>query len=58
VRLVDRGVDSANFPDNRPRRVPHGIAIIGRLFEDGVVGQVGMALERAFGVAGERPAGF
>ena len=41
-----------------PRRVPHGITIVGRLFEDGVVGQVGLALERAFGVAGEMPAGF
>jgi Asp-tRNA(Asn)/Glu-tRNA(Gln) amidotransferase A subunit family amidase len=41
-----------------PRRVPHGITLVGRLFEDGVVGRVGVALERAFGVAGERPAGF
>jgi Asp-tRNA(Asn)/Glu-tRNA(Gln) amidotransferase A subunit family amidase len=43
---------------NPPRRVPHGITIVGRLFEDGLLGQVGMALERAFGVTGERPAGF
>lgn len=41
-----------------PRRVPHGITIIGRLFDDGLIGQVGLALERAFGVLGERPAGF
>ena len=41
-----------------PRRVPHGITLIGRLFEDGVVGRVGVALERAFGVAAERPGGF
>ena len=41
-----------------PRRVPHGITIVARLFEEGVLGQVGMALERAFDVAGERPAGF
>jgi len=41
-----------------PRRVPHGITIVGRLFEDGLVGQVGLALERAFGVAGKTPAGF
>ena len=41
-----------------PRRVPHGITIVGRLFEDGLVGQVGRALEQAFGVAAERPAGF
>ena len=43
---------------NPPRRVPHGITILGRLFDDGVIGQVGIALERAFGVVGERPAGF
>ena len=41
-----------------PRRVPHGVTILGRLFDDGLVGQVGLALEREFGVAGERPAGF
>jgi Asp-tRNA(Asn)/Glu-tRNA(Gln) amidotransferase A subunit family amidase len=40
------------------RRVPHGVTILGRLFDDGLVGQVGLALERAFGVAGENPAGF
>jgi hypothetical protein len=38
-----------------PRRVPHGITLVGRLFEDGVIGQVGIALEREFGVAGEAP---
>jgi Asp-tRNA(Asn)/Glu-tRNA(Gln) amidotransferase A subunit family amidase len=43
---------------NPPRRVPHGITILGRLFDDGLLGQVGIALEREFGVAGERPAGF
>jgi Asp-tRNA(Asn)/Glu-tRNA(Gln) amidotransferase A subunit family amidase len=43
---------------NPPRRVPHGITLVGRLFEDGLVGQLGMALEREFGVAGERPPGF
>ena len=41
-----------------PRRVPHGITIVGRLFDDGLLGRVGVALERAFGVAAERPAGF
>lgn len=43
---------------NPPRRVPHGITIVGRLFDDGLLGQVGVALERAFGVAAARPAGF
>ena len=41
-----------------PRRVPHGITILGRLFDDGLIGQVGLALERAFRVAEERPPGF
>ncbi|WP_224247441.1 amidase [Hyalangium gracile] len=40
------------------RRVPHGVTLIGRLFEEGTLGRVGMALERASGVAGERPPGF
>src|SRR5271157_659911 len=41
-----------------PRRVPHGVTLIGRLFEEGTVGQAGLALEKAFGVEGERPPGF
>jgi len=41
-----------------PRRVPHGITILGRLFDDGLIGRVGVVLERAFKVAGERPSGF
>jgi Asp-tRNA(Asn)/Glu-tRNA(Gln) amidotransferase A subunit family amidase len=43
---------------NPPRRVPHGITILGRLFDDGLIGEVGLALERAFNVVSERPAGF
>ena len=43
---------------NPPRRVPHGITILGRLFDDGLLGQVGVALERAFAVVGERPPGL
>jgi Asp-tRNA(Asn)/Glu-tRNA(Gln) amidotransferase A subunit family amidase len=41
-----------------PRRVPHGVTLIGRLFDEGTLGTVGIALERAFGVATERPPGF
>jgi Asp-tRNA(Asn)/Glu-tRNA(Gln) amidotransferase A subunit family amidase len=41
-----------------PRRVPHGVSLVGRLFEEGTIAQAGMALEAAFGVAGERPKGF
>src|SRR5258705_463795 len=42
---------------NPPRRVPHGITLLGRLVDDGLIGQVWLALEQAFGVVGERPAG-
>jgi Asp-tRNA(Asn)/Glu-tRNA(Gln) amidotransferase A subunit family amidase len=43
---------------NPPRRVPHGITILGRLFDDGLIGQAGLALEREFAVAAEKPPGF
>ena len=43
---------------NPPRRVPHGVTLIGRLFEEGALCTAGIALERAFNVAHERPAGF
>src|SRR6202789_167314 len=38
-----------------PRRVPHGITLIGRLFEEGTIVTAGIALEQALGVAAERP---
>ena len=41
-----------------PRRVPHGITLIGRLFEEGTLCRAGIALERAFAVASEHPPGF
>jgi Asp-tRNA(Asn)/Glu-tRNA(Gln) amidotransferase A subunit family amidase len=41
-----------------PRRVPHGVTLIGRLFDEGTLGTVGITLERAFGVVAERPPGF
>ena len=41
-----------------PRRVPHGITLIGRLFEEGTLGRVGIALERAFAVVNQRPPSF
>ena len=40
------------------RRVPHGVTLVGRLFEEGTLGRAGIALERAFGVADNRPPGF
>ena len=41
-----------------PRRVPHGVTLIGRLFDEGTIARAGLAMERAFGVAAERPSGF
>jgi Asp-tRNA(Asn)/Glu-tRNA(Gln) amidotransferase A subunit family amidase len=41
-----------------PRRVPHGVTLIGRLFEEGTVARAGLALEGNFNVMGERPPGF
>jgi Asp-tRNA(Asn)/Glu-tRNA(Gln) amidotransferase A subunit family amidase len=41
-----------------PRRVPHGVTLIGRLFEEGTMARAGLAMERAFGVVDERPPGF
>ncbi len=43
---------------NPPRRVPHGVTLIGRLFDEGTIGRAGIALERAFNVVSERPPGF
>ena len=41
-----------------PRRVPHGVTLLGRLFDEGTVARAGLAMERAFAVVGERPPGF
>ena len=41
-----------------PRRVPHGVTLIGRLFDEGTIGRVGIAMEREFAVVDERPPGF
>ncbi len=41
-----------------PRRVPHGVTLLGRLFDEGTVARAGLALERSFNVMGEHPPGF
>lgn len=41
-----------------PRTVPHGVTLIGRIFEEGTLAQVGITLERAFDVSAETPPGF
>jgi Asp-tRNA(Asn)/Glu-tRNA(Gln) amidotransferase A subunit family amidase len=42
----------------KPQRVPYGVTLIGRLFEEGTLGRVGRALEAKVNVASERPQGF
>jgi Asp-tRNA(Asn)/Glu-tRNA(Gln) amidotransferase A subunit family amidase len=56
----DWAPDPANPPArfSPPRRVPHGITLIGRLFDEGRLGSAGLALERSFAVADQRPPGF
>jgi len=64
VQVSEARSDWAPDPNNPlpkfspPRRVPHGVTLIGRLFDEGTLGRAGMALERNFGVANERPPGF
>ena len=41
-----------------PRRVPHGVTLIGQLFDEGTIVRAGLALERSLDVVGERPPGF
>ncbi len=41
-----------------PRRVPHGVTLIGRLFDEGTIARAGLALENHFNVASENPPGF
>jgi Asp-tRNA(Asn)/Glu-tRNA(Gln) amidotransferase A subunit family amidase len=64
VQVSEARSDWAPDPQNPlptfqpPRRVPHGVTLIGRLFDEGTLARAGVALEQAFGVASERPAGL
>ena len=64
VEVSEARSDWAPDPNNPlpkfspPRRVPHGVTLLGRLFDEGTVARAGLALERAFSVAGERPPEF
>jgi Asp-tRNA(Asn)/Glu-tRNA(Gln) amidotransferase A subunit family amidase len=47
------------LPTFKPaRRVPHGVTLIGRLFDEGTITRVGLALERSLDVVAESPPGF
>ena len=41
-----------------PRRVPHGVTLIGRLFDEGTIASAGLALERELKVVDENPPNF
>ena len=62
VNVSEARSDWAPDPNNplptfaTPRRVPHGVTLIGRLFDEGTIARVGLALERALNVVEERPA--
>jgi Asp-tRNA(Asn)/Glu-tRNA(Gln) amidotransferase A subunit family amidase len=43
---------------SRARRVPHGVTLIGKLFDEGTLTRAGLALEKSFGVVEQRPKGF
>jgi Asp-tRNA(Asn)/Glu-tRNA(Gln) amidotransferase A subunit family amidase len=43
---------------NPPRRVPYGVTLIGRLFDEGTIARAGLAMERQANAMGPRPAGF
>jgi len=64
VQVSEARSDWAPDPKNplpkfsTPRRVPHGVTLVGRLFDEGTVARAGLALEHAFGVAAERPPAF
>jgi Asp-tRNA(Asn)/Glu-tRNA(Gln) amidotransferase A subunit family amidase len=64
VQVAEARSDWAPDPKNPlpkfspPRRVPHGITLIGRLFEEGNLCGAGIAFEQAFAVAAERPPSF
>jgi Asp-tRNA(Asn)/Glu-tRNA(Gln) amidotransferase A subunit family amidase len=64
VQVSEARSDWAPDPNNPlpkfspPRRVPHGVTLLGRLFDEGTVARAGIALERALAVVDERPAGF
>ena len=64
VQVSEARSDWAPDPNNPlpkfspSRRVPHGVTLIARLFQEGTLGRAGLALERSFAIADERPPGF
>jgi Asp-tRNA(Asn)/Glu-tRNA(Gln) amidotransferase A subunit family amidase len=55
LSLARARVEEGSTVGGRLHTVPHGVAIWGRLFEEGTVLRVGRALERSWDVWGRRP---
>ena len=64
VEVAEARSDWAPDPAHPPakfspaRRVPHGVTLIGHLFDEGRLANAGLAMERSFKVVDERPPGF
>jgi Asp-tRNA(Asn)/Glu-tRNA(Gln) amidotransferase A subunit family amidase len=64
VQVSEARSDWAPDPDHPlpkfspPRRVPHGVTLVGRMFDEGTIVRAGIAMEQAFGVSAESPPGF
>jgi len=64
VEVAEARGDWAHDPElplpkfSPPRRVPRGVTLIGRPFDEGAVAQANLALERAFAIASQRLPGF
>src|SRR2546423_3631187 len=62
IQVSEARSDWAPHPNNPlpkfspPRRVPHGVTLLGRLFEEGTVARARLALERALGGGRAPPA--
>jgi Asp-tRNA(Asn)/Glu-tRNA(Gln) amidotransferase A subunit family amidase len=64
IEITEERSDWAPDPEHPPRhfsparRVPQGVTLIGKLFDEGTLARVGLALEQAVNVSGETPPGF
>ncbi len=55
LSLARARLDQGDVVHGRTFTVPHSVCLWGRLFEEGTILRLGRALERAFGVAEQRP---
>jgi Asp-tRNA(Asn)/Glu-tRNA(Gln) amidotransferase A subunit family amidase len=53
---LETETETETTPKTEEHEVPHSVSVWGRLFEEGPILRVGLALEKAFGLAGRRPA--